>query len=136
MKEATKVCSRCKKDKYLSEFYRQKDRYESLCKVCKKEARVNREKGFEAKSSQSDNNFQNLGIPTKLPSTEKSSERTLLYDFEIESMPEIDESIFYPERKIMDLGLSKDDVAELSGFLRWQLEQKDKRFKNKLEEGL
>lgn len=37
-----KVCSRCKKFKSASEFYKQGDRLESLCKPCKREARGNR----------------------------------------------------------------------------------------------
>ena len=136
MESTTKVCSRCKKDKSLSEFYKQKDRYESLCKECKKEARFNRERESETKSSQSDNKSQKLDTLSKLPSAKRSFENKQFYDFETESMPELDESIFYPERKMIELGLTKDDVADLLSFLRWQLEQKDKRLKNKSEENL
>lgn len=136
LESTTKVCSRCKKDKSLSEFYKQKDRYESLCKKCKKEARINREREFDSNGFESDNKFQKLDISTKLYPTERNSEGSQFHDSEIESIPELDESIFYPERKIIELGLNKDDVADLLGFLQWQLEQKNKRLKNKLEEGL
>lgn len=132
LESTTKVCSRCKKDKSLNEFYKQKDRYESLCKKCKKEARINREREFETKGSQSDNK----DLSRKLFPTDKSVEGREFYDFEIACLPELDESIFYPDKKIVELGLDKDDVTDLLGFLQWHLEQKNKRLKNKLEEDL
>jgi len=106
LESATKVCSRCKKDKGFSEFYKQKDRYESLCKKCKKDARFNREKEFATKSSQLDNKFQKFDIPTRLSSEVGSFQSSQFDNFEIESMPELDESIFYPERKMIELGLT------------------------------
>ena len=41
----TKCCSRCKEDKSLSDYYKdrtQKDGYDNICKVCKKEVREER----------------------------------------------------------------------------------------------
>jgi hypothetical protein len=45
VKDNTKACSRCAEFKSLTEFYRQGERYESLCKCCKqKHRRVRRTK--------------------------------------------------------------------------------------------
>lgn len=42
MESQAKTCSRCKKFKSAELFYKQGDRYESICKDCKKEARKDR----------------------------------------------------------------------------------------------
>lgn len=43
MNENEKVCTRCQKRKDINLFYKQGNRYESLCKDCKRGARAERE---------------------------------------------------------------------------------------------
>lgn len=42
VKDVRKSCSHCQKLKLFSEFYRQGERYESLCKCCKQKKRIER----------------------------------------------------------------------------------------------
>ena len=42
MEVNSKACSRCAEFKSLTEFYRQGERYESLCKCCKQKQRSDR----------------------------------------------------------------------------------------------
>jgi hypothetical protein len=43
----------------------------------------------------------------------------------------IDESIFYPERRIAALGLDENDIEDLMDFLRWHIARRDERAKTK-----
>ena len=40
-----------------------------------------------------------------------------------EKMPEYDESIFFPEKAPMALGLSMEDLADITEFVRWIFNQ-------------
>ncbi len=109
----------------MSEFYKQKDRYESQCKTCKKSSRSHRiKKTLE----------HTLVVPLEAkPSPPKISIKPEFIgyppDLGLEPIPEYDESIFYPEKKLAAKGFSRDDIEELLGFLRWHLDQRNKRLK-------
>jgi hypothetical protein len=53
-------------------------------------------------------------------------------DFEIETMPVFDESIFYPGRRHAEYGVDEEDIECLKDFLRWHLDQREKRLKKPL----
>ena len=42
-----------------------------------------------------------------------------------EKMPEFDESIFYPEVAAMALGLSLEDLSDITEYVRWLYRQKE-----------
>lgn len=46
------------------------------------------------------------------------------YD-EREKMPELDESIFFPERAAMALGLTMEDLEAITKFVRWLHQQRE-----------
>ena len=46
--------------------------------------------------------------------------------WERETMPQFDESIFNPEVAAMALGFSMDDLADITSFIRWIYDQKEK----------
>ncbi len=112
MEYEKKACSRCGEFKSLGEFYKQGNRYESLCKECKKRSR---EKNEVQPSS------KNCVAPTKR------------YDDDRETMPVFDESIFYPEEHCRALGLDDNDIASIVAFFRWHMDQRAKRMKKEEE---
>lgn len=128
MKPPDKVCSRCNEFKSLSEFYKQGNRHESLCKECKKNSRSKREKTV---------------CPSPLLNTETSAtaerfqkNHHISQDDGREIMPRFDESIFYPQEERRSLGISDDDMDSIVAYFRWQMDQREKRLKKKEEEEL
>ena len=56
-------------------------------------------------------------------------------DDDRETMPVFDESIFYPEERCKALGLDSEDIDNIVSFVRWNMDQRDKRIaKQKLLE--
>lgn len=46
-------------------------------------------------------------------------------------MPVYDESIFYPERVLHDLGFTEDDINDLAEFMRWHITQRNRELEMK-----
>lgn len=109
-----KACSRCNEFKSLDDFYKQGSRHESLCKACKRQAR-------EQKKSEAI-----VADPVVEPPTKTAGE----FD-DRETMPIFDESIFYPEERCRALGLDADDIADITAFVRWHMDQREKRLKKR-----
>lgn len=42
-------------------------------------------------------------------------------------MPVFDESIFYPERRLYELGFTDEDIEVLVEYFRWHLNQRNRR---------
>lgn len=115
MNECKRACSRCKEFKSPREFYRQGDRYESLCKTCKRESRK-----------------RNIHAQSRNPATPEQPARKMRsvvgVDLsEKEVMPVFDESIFDPEAEVRKLGFSTDDIAEIVAYFQWHWEQEKKQ---------
>ncbi len=117
-----KACTRCHKLKSLTEFYRQGTRHESLCKTCKKSSRAPSQLPPEKTGTPSPPQAQS-NTETANPQTTRHNER--------EAMPVYDESIFYPEEARRALGISDDDMDSVIAYFRWQLEQREKRKRQK-----
>ncbi|MBN8539074.1 MAG: hypothetical protein J0L82_01705 [Deltaproteobacteria bacterium] len=47
-----------------------------------------------------------------------------------EEMPVFDESIFYPERRLYELGFTDEDIEVLVDCFRWHLNQRNLRAEN------
>ena len=115
-----KVCSRCQKFKSADEFYKQGVRLESLCKTCKREAR-------DQKKIQAGSPEKSGAVDSENPASKTASSHRHSYPYEREEIPEYDESIFYPEVAAMALGLTMEDLADITTFVRWHMEQKEKQ---------
>ena len=120
MEYETKACSRCEEFKSLSEFYKQGKRHESLCKSCKKKTRQEKDPP------------QTSG--TDINATSQKPLRPKFEDGERETMPVFDESIFHPEESCRAIGLGPSDLADLVAFVRWHMDQREKRLKKEKRE--
>lgn len=119
-----KVCSRCNEFKSLSEFYKQGNRHESLCKPCKKSSRKKRDESVEDEATTESDSSIEL-------QKSKSISRTATKQNDREVMPVYDESIFYPAEARRALGISDEDMDSVVAFFRWHIEQREKRLKKK-----
>jgi DNA invertase Pin-like site-specific DNA recombinase len=125
-----KVCTRCNGFKSASDFYRQGNRHESLCKECKKISREKRDKVVGTVAiKNSEGKHCEVAVTAKL-----RQGKMVTSDHDRETVRQFDESIFYPEEKRRALGISDDDMGSIVAFFRWQMEQREKRLKNKKEE--
>lgn len=120
METNAKTCSRCHELKPIGEFYRQGNRYESFCKVCKRKSRDGRQDRVAD---------QQEVVPANPDPTPMQAPAPSIESFECDTMPVFDESIFTPEAAPMQLGLSLDDLADITAFVRWLMEQKEKQKK-------
>lgn len=46
-------------------------------------------------------------------------------------MPIFDESIFYPERVVKDLGFTDEDINEIAQFFQWHINQRNRGLEQK-----
>lgn len=122
MQLAGKNCSRCGEFKSLSDFYRQGQRHESLCKECKRKARAVRSGETGADGRPSDAEARRTSVVHAPPS--QPVERDA---FERETMPVFDESIFDPEAEVRKLGFSSEDIDAIVAYFRWFIEQGEKQ---------
>jgi hypothetical protein len=118
-----RVCSRCNGFKSLSEFYKQGNRYESLCKPCKKDSRKKRDESAEEETTESDSSIDWQETKSVSLAASKKDDR--------EVMPVYDASIFYPAEARRALGISDEDMDSVVAFFRWHIEQREKRLKKK-----
>lgn len=133
MEPQGKVCSRCNEFKSASEFYRQGERHESLCKNCKKSSRVKREKVVENDSIK---NAESKSRQTFSSEERGRSHAAISGNHDRETVKQFDESIFYPEERRRAFGISDDDMDSIVAYFRWQMDQLEKRKKRTEEENL
>lgn len=128
MNETGKACSRCGEFKSLGQFYKHRGQHETLCKCCKKKTR-------DARNTEPVSKVSASVFESKADDQVTSMAKLFLGRDEIESLPEIDESVFYPEQRLHALGLEVEDIADLVAFVRWNLDQKQKQSKKETDRG-
>jgi hypothetical protein len=97
-----KNCSRCQKFKSVSEFYRQGDRLESVCKVCKQKARVERKKnGLQSPSENNGPDEQKSTDELPLPKNPRSYEDFGLTRTDFLEIVEFFQELMRLDRKVL-----------------------------------
>ncbi len=123
----TKQCSCCKKFKSISEFYKQGQRHESLCKDCKKLSRKNRNKNENENVDTQKNKYSELK-KTDLSASSESKNKNISDRI---TLPNYDESLFIFNEERKYLKISDDDMDLVVSFFRWHFEQSKKRKKTR-----